>query len=409
MPGMDEGEEEANVKMTSEEILERKRWADDNVRQLILERQASLDRLFGIEHHAKIEHTKGGLSRVVQGEPYPDGTPYRCFSSLQQAYVECSGDANVNYFGKCVRASQIFALPSFEEMLANTLNRLLMRDYRVDYRWRDIVTAITGPRDFRQSTRARIKYVPDIPSLTEDQPYADLQTVSGDDEVVTYTINTTGCYISFSRRLLINDDIGAVERAVAQLSRAASRTIAKRVWALISGNAIYGGDGLAIFHANHGNIGADALSATSLTAARSALFAQTEPDSKEPLGLGGGPLFLVVPIGLESTALPLNHVHFLDQNFTLNPWIHRFGDHNENIFVNPLLADANGWYLFDISGNVGLIEVGFLMGKDQPELMIADDPLADAAFWQDRVVYKLRWEFECVILDYRGAYMSAGA
>ena len=395
--------------MTSDEILERNRWAGDNVRQLILERQTSLDRLFGIEHHAKIERTKGGLSRVVQGEPYPEGTLYRHFSSLQQAYVECSGDANVNYFGKCVRAAQNYALPSFEELLANTLNRALMRDYRVDYRWRDIVTAITGPRDFRQVTGARIKYVPDIPSLTEDQPYADLQTPLGDDEVVTYTINSTGCYISFTRRLLINDDIGAAQRAVAQLARAASRTIAKRVWALISGNATYGADGLSVFHADHGNLGAAALSAASLTAARSALFAQTEPGSTEPLGLGGGPLFLVIPIGLESTALPLNHVHFLDQNFTLNPWIHRFGDHNENIFVNPLLADANDWYLFDISGNVGLIEVGFLMGKDQPELMIADNPLADEAFMQDRVVYKLRWEFECVILDYRGAYMSAVA
>jgi hypothetical protein len=398
------------VNLTSEQILERERWAGDNVQQIMLERQTSLDRLFGIEHHAKVERTKGGLSRVVQGERYPDGTLYRHFSSLQQVYVECSGDANINYFGKRVRATQNFALPSFEEMLANTLNRRLMSDYRVDYRWRDIVTAITGPRDFRQTTRARIKYVPDIPSLTEDRPYADLQTPASDDEVVTYTINTTGCYISFSRRLLINNDIGAVERAVAQLSRAASRTIAKRVWALITSNATYGVDGLPIFHANHGNIGTAALSAASLTAARNSLFAQVEPGSTEPLALGGGPLFLVIPVGLESTALPLNHVHFLDQNFTLNPWIHRFGDHNENIFVNPLLVDPNDWYLFDISGNnVGLIEVGFLMGKDQPELMIADNPLADEAFAQDRVIYKLRWEFGCVVLDYRGAYKSVVA
>lgn len=291
-------------------------------------------------------------------------------------------------------------------MLANTLNRLLVRDYKIEYRWQDIVSEITGPRDFRQITRARIKYVPDIPSLNEDDSYADLQTVAGDDEVVTYTINTTGCYVSFSRRVLINDDIGAIQRVAAQLSRAASRTIAKRVWALIIGNATYGADGLPIFHANHGNLGAAALSAASLTAARAALFAQVEPGSTEPLGLGGGPLFLVIPIGLEPTALPLNHVHFLDQNFTLNPWIHRFGDHNENIFVNPLLGDTNDWYLFDASGNVGLIETGFLMGKDQPELMIADNPVADETFTQDRVVYKLRWEFECVILDYRGAYKA---
>ena len=123
---------------------------------------------------------------------------------------------------------------------------------------------------------------------------------------------------------------------------------------------------------------------------------------------------MVIPIDLESTALPLNHVQFLGQSltdgsYTLNPWIRRFGDRNENIFVNPLFTDANDWYLFDTSGNVGLIEVGFLMGKDQPELLLADNPLADETFTQDRVTYKLRWEFECAILDYRGAYKAAVA
>ena len=396
------------MELTSEQTQERMRWANDNVRQLVLERQTSLDHLFGIEHHAKVEHTDG-LSRVVQGERYPDTPLYRHYSSLQGAYVEMSGDANINWFGKCYRATQTFGLPSFEEMLANTLNRLLMKDYRVDYRWRDIVTAITEPRDFRTNTRARVKYVPDVPSLTEDQPYSELATPAGDDEVVTYTISTTGCYISFSRRLLINNDIGAVERVVAQLSRAASRTIAKRVWDLITRNAIYGADGLNIFHANHGNLGASALSSASLTAARNALFAQVEPGSTEPLGLGRGPLLLVIPIGLEPTALPLNHVHFLDAAFTLNPWIHRFGENSEGIFTNPLLTDANDWYLFDVSGNVGLIEVGFLMGKDQPELLLSDNPEADETFTQDRVTYKLRWEFECTILDYRGAYKAGVA
>lgn len=397
------------MELNSEQVQERMRWANDNTGQLVLERQASLDRLFGIEHPAKVERTDGGLSRVVQGERYPEGTLYRHYSSLQEAYVEMSGDANINWFGRCARATQSFALPSFEEMLGITLNRLLMKDYRVDYRWRDIVTAITDPRDFRTDTRGRIKYVPDVPSLTEDQLYAELATPPGDDEAVTYTINTTGCTINVSRRVLINDDIGAIKRAVAQLSRAASRTIAKRVWKLITDNAIYGVDGLNIFHASHGNLGSSALSAASLTAARNALFAQVEPGSTEPLGLGSGPLLLVIPVGLESTALPLNHVHFLDGAFTLNPWIHRFGDHNENIFVNPLLQDVNDWYLFDTSGNVGLIEVGFLMGRDQPELLLADNPLADEAFTQDRAIYKLRWEFECVPLDYRGAYKAGVA
>jgi hypothetical protein len=149
-----------------------------------------------------------------------------------------------------------------------------------------------------------------------------------------------------------------------------------------------------------------ALSAASLTAARAAIFAQTEPGSTERLGLGGGPLLLAIPIELEATALPLNHVHFLDSSFTLNPWMHRFGENNEQIFVNPLMTDANDWYLFDASGNVGLIEVGFLQGQDQPQLLIADNPIDGAEFTQDRVVYKVRHEYEAAILDYRGAYRA---
>ena len=47
------------MELTSEQTQERMRWANDNVRQLVLERQTSLDHLFGIEHHAKVEHTDG--------------------------------------------------------------------------------------------------------------------------------------------------------------------------------------------------------------------------------------------------------------------------------------------------------------------------------------------------------------
>jgi hypothetical protein len=111
----------------------------------------------------------------------------------------------------------------------------------------------------------------------------------------------------------------------------------------------------------------------------------------------------------------LNHVHWLELDTAgatgtpvLNPWIHRFGKGDENIFSNPLFTDQNDWMLFDISGNVQVAEVGFLQGSQNPQI-VQSSPYTDSEFTQDRVTYKMRHEYECAILDYRGCYKSVVA
>jgi len=62
--------------------------------------------------------------------------------------------------------------------------------------------------------------------------------------------------------------------------------------------------------------------------------------------------------------------------------------------------------LFDLSGNVGIIEVGFLNGAQNPQFIQSSPSATDSSFRQDRVTYKMRHEYECAIVDYRGAYKS---
>jgi hypothetical protein len=380
-----------------------------NLLEINEERQTRFNKMFGLTHNTRLEPTKHGLLRATQGAPYPEESRYRPFESLREAYIEFSGDANLNYFGKNVRVVQVGALVTFEDALANTMNRLLLKDFATNYRWNDVVTSITSPPDFRPNTRTRLKYMPDIPDLTEDEPFTDLQTTALNDEALSYTINQKACTIAFTRRVVMNDDIGVVQRAVEQLGRAAWRTLAKRVWGLLINNATYGIDGLPIFDANHGNIGTAALSAAALTAARKSIFAQAEANSTDRLGLGGGPLLLAIPIELEATALGLNSVEYLDAAFTPNAWRYRFGRNHENIFANPIFTDPSDWMVFDISGNAGVIEVGFLKGAQNPQFVQSSPSATDSAFYQDRVTYKMRHEYECVIVDYRGAYKSVVA
>ena len=361
--------------------------------------QMSMDRLFGISHHLKTEPGPKGFMRVTQGAPLEIDLG---FKSLQEAYVNCSGDYDLRMFGK--RATQIFNDASFESIVANSLNKLLLRDFATNYRWQDIVSSITRVDNFHPANRPRVRYVADLPDIGDDGVYEEAD-VSGDEQV-TYSVTQRGARLTITRRALINDDVGGITRTVEQLGRAAFRTLAKRVWNKVIENDPYSVDGLDMFHADHGNLGSAGLSPAALTAARAAIFAQTEPGSNERLGLSG-PFLLVIPIELEPVALPINTSMVAPGTATdPNPWYERFGENSERIFTNPLCADANDWYLFDVSGNAGIIEVGFLMGKQTPEMILANAERVGEMMDQDRIIYKIRHEFEACILDYRAAYKA---
>ncbi len=381
-------------------------WNDENAIRLA--------RMFGIEYEVELTPVRNGLARVTQGKPFPTGSRYRPFNSLREWYTVVTGDQNINHWGQRVR--QVLSLTSAEDMLANVANRILMEDFApTDFRWKDVVTSITAPPDFRQNVRGRLQYIPDIPTLTEDEPYPELQGVTADNKEVTYSVSQRGGMLSFTRRAIINDDIGLIQRALKQVGRACWRTLAKQVWNMFISNATFGEDGLPLFCTQHGNLGTEVLSQSNaaasiaaLNAARAAIFSQTEPGGADLLGLGAGPLFLAVPIQLEPVAMALNlSPFFLDVSdvWSANPWRHRFGKENENIFANPLFTDSGAWYLFDISGKVQIAEVGFLQGRQGPHL-IQSAPLTDTEFYQDRVTYKVEHDCACVLLDYRGAYMS---
>ncbi|MGD0697183.1 MAG: hypothetical protein ABSB82_20380 [Terriglobia bacterium] len=358
--------------------------------------QIALDKLFGVYNGLSLERGKKGLKRVVQGAPYP--VEIAAFADLRQAYTLYTGDAGFDRVG-VMRSTQIFSGPTFPEALANTMNKLLLRDYQTEYRWREIVTDVTAANDFRPQTRVRVSYVSDLPDVTEDLPIPEV-VVSGSESLSFSVVQKAGL-LSVTRRALINDDVKAIGRTVEQIGRAAWRTLARRVWNKVITNAAYGVDGLAMFHATHGNLGAAALADATLTAARNAIFSQVEPKSAECLGLSG-PFLLVVPIALEATALAIN-------NTISAAWYHRFGEDGERIFANPLLTDTNDWYLFDISGNVPILEVSFLLGQQNPTLTQDDLPIDLPALAEDRIVFRLRHEYEVDISDFRGGYKAVVA
>ena len=72
----------------------------------------------------------------------------------------------------------------------------------------------------------------------------------------------------------------------------------------------------------------------------------------------------------------------------------------------PQWTDTNNWYLLADPSEAELIEIAYLNGRREPELMVQDDPLAGTVFTNDAISYKVRWIFGGGWLDYRGAFGS---
>lgn len=105
-----------------------------------------------------------------------------------------------------------------------------------------------------------------------------------------------------------NGDIEALQAMPLKLASAANETLRRFIYGLVAGNAagsavnsdtLY--DGVVLYHANHGNVGTNALDITNLLAARSRLLAQWLPGQETTMDDSGGMDASVTTIGVDST------------------------------------------------------------------------------------------------------------
>ncbi len=199
--------------------------------------------------------------------------------------------------------------------------------------------------------------------------------------------------LNFTWEMLINDDLGAFRKIGTGLGRSAQGTVSDFATGFIRNNsAIY--DGLPLFHADHGNIGSDPLSETSLGAAFTSMRTQASEKGNTLLIKPG---FLLVPPELE----------FMAKKLMRSKLVPGAGTNDANVLkglvevvVDPLLADPDNWYLVAKPSSCPTIEIGFLAGRESPEIYVWED------YERDMIQYKGRVVFGGAVLDYRGFYGS---
>lgn len=332
--------------------------------------------------------------------------------SFKECYIEITGDSRItgalrdcdmtrlreSLGGRFIEATMTSA--TFAEVLGDSITRRMLADYRSQTQfdvWR-MLANVVPVSDFRMQERTRWGGFGDLPAVAEGADYLD-GAIPG-DESASYKAGKVGRLAKITMEMIRNDDVGLIRQIPTKMSRAAKRTLGKFVLDFIRTNpTIY--DTVALFHATHGNLGAAALSSTSWSAARLAMMAQQEAGSGDRLGIP--PRNLWVPAGLEEPAFDL---------------FKQRGTNNDQSFIQtqaPRIipvwywTDANDWAASADTLDIPSIEIGFLDGREEPELFLQDSPTVGSLFNNDSITYKIRHVYGGAVTDYRGLYKAVVA
>ena len=243
--------------------------------------------------------------------------------------------------------------------------------------WKKVAT--WGPvSDFRVQERVRMGGYGNLPAVAEGAPYGALSS-PGDDKA-TYAVSKRGGTEDVTLEAIKHDDVQALRRIPAELALAAKNTLYEFVFDFFKNNPVIH-DGKALFHADRGNLFTEALSAEAFAKHRLAMLRQTRAGSGKRLATQ--PAVLLVPFELQEKAYDLFvRGQNLDKTFvqTINP----------EIIPVAYWTDASDWCTVADPLRLPVLEIGFLDGREEPELFIQDMPNTGSMFSNDKLTYKLR-------------------
>lgn len=342
----------------------------------------------------------------------PAHKDHRSAQSFRECYIEVTGDKRVSgRLADCDLTRMAESLGTFREAVADSttfaaalgdsITRRMVADYNtasIEDSWRDIAT-IVPLSDFRTQHRVRAGGYGDIAVVAEKGTYQELGVPA--EEEATYKAVKRGGLAPVTLEMIRNDDVGLIRRMPTELSRAAKRTLSKFVFDMLRTNPVIF-DGKALFHADHNNLGTLALTDDAAwPAARLAMMKQTRLAGGERMSIP--PKFIFVPAELEQTAYDKFKVRGLNNDLeyiqTTAP------------AIRPVWywTDANDWVAAASPQDIPSIEIGFLDGREEPELLIQDMPTVGSVFSNDIINYKLRHIYSGTPVDFRGLYKAVVA
>ena len=331
---------------------------------------------------------------------------------LRQLLIECMKLDGIPYSrgfdNETIRAA--FSSVSLPGILSNVANKKLLQSYEAQPVIATKLCSTGDLNDFKENDRFRLTDVGDLMPIAADGEIKDGGLV---EESAKNQLETYGKKFCLTRKMIINDDLGAFMKVPTAMGNRAARLIDQLFFSRLLKNPTQG-DGKALFHAGHKNLltgATSALGADSLKKAIQLFLDQVDADG-QPISVE--PRYLLVPTALKHLAIELTQGATLIMAGTDNavrPALNVLADENLNVVSSPYLgnsayegASQTGWYLFGDPRTVDTWEIGYLKGKRTPTVERGETDFNTLGLW-----FRVYFDLGVREQDHRGMVKAVGA
>lgn len=309
----------------------------------------------------------------------------RVLRALEEIFPRGAMESDAQY---AIRAMSSSDLPL---LLANVAGKSLQKRYELAPKTYSKWTKTATLSDYKEHSQYRMG---DFASLLEKQENGEYKHASVGEEKETVKLKDYGRMYEFTARMLINDDLEALKTLVSESGIAASRLENKLCYDVLSANATMG-DGTAIFHANHSNLGTGAvISETTIGAMWTAMRKQKSQGGLDTLNLSPS-LFVCGP---SQEVAARKFFSSIAPNQTSNV----------NIFQNSveIIVDAeisgNEYYMLASPSQIDTVTLFKLQGQESPQVA------SRVKFENDALQLKVGHTVAAKAIDYRGMQKNPG-
>jgi hypothetical protein len=321
----------------------------------------------------------------------------RGFVGLSTAEIakECLRAAGISTTGlsaSTVVTRALHTTSDFALILGDTVGRSMRQSYEATPSILKQIARSMTMRDFRRVSLLQTSQFDRLERVGESGEFKR-GTFSESGE--TMQIATFGKVFGITRQAIVNDDLNVFADVPRKMGVAAAVFEDQELVNLLVANPAMA-DGDPCFHANHGNLAGSggAPADATLTAARLAMRDQAD-DSGQLVNCT--PKFIVVPSEQETAVEKLLAAIYATSVDDVNAWTGKL-----TVLVEPRLTDAKAWYLAADPATIDGLRFAHLEGEAGPQIETRQ------GFDVDGIETRIRLDFGCGIVDWRGLYRNAG-
>ena len=285
----------------------------------------------------------------------------------------------------------------FAIALASTVNRTL-RDAYTSANQTFKAWARKGTlSDFRAATRVAVAGNLSLEKVNE---FGEFKRGRINDAGEQIQLATYGKVVGVTRQAVINDDLDFLSRIPQMYGRAAADFESDTVYSILKANAQMA-DGVALFHAQHGNLGTGGgITETTLDEATQGMRKQKDfGGNNQPLNLVAKTLIVSSARELQARKL-LSALLVATKSADVNVFSNAY-----DLVVEPRLDATNPleWFLAADPAQIDTVEYAYLEGE---EGLYTEQRMG---FDVDGLEVKARLDFAAKCIDWRGLWKNPGA